>query len=139
MKTLKIEIPKGYEVDKQKSTFENIVFKEIASPMDEVYRYNATTEEQFDKKYEGIEPYIKAIAKEYLIVNFYNKGVLVDFNNSSQRKYYPYFYMDNFWLRSLCYDVSSSNMPSRFCFLRKEDCEGAVEKFFDVYKESRNV
>ncbi len=28
MKTLKIEIPQGYEIDKEKSTFENIVFKE---------------------------------------------------------------------------------------------------------------
>lgn len=29
MKELKINIPKGYEIDKEKSTFENIVFKEI--------------------------------------------------------------------------------------------------------------
>tara|TARA_B110000977_G_C11043827_1_gene479820 strand:- start:592 stop:1059 length:468 start_codon:yes stop_codon:yes gene_type:complete len=29
MKNIKIEIPKGYEIDKDKSTFENIVFKEI--------------------------------------------------------------------------------------------------------------
>ena len=26
---LKIEVPKGYEIDKEKSTFEKIVFKEI--------------------------------------------------------------------------------------------------------------
>ena len=30
-KELKIEIPQGYEIDKEKSTFENIVFKKIAS------------------------------------------------------------------------------------------------------------
>ena len=29
MKELKIEIPEGYEIDKEKSTFENIVFKKI--------------------------------------------------------------------------------------------------------------
>lgn len=29
MKNLKINIPKGYEIDKDKSTFKNIVFKEI--------------------------------------------------------------------------------------------------------------
>lgn len=29
MKSLKIEVPEGYEVDKDKSTFENIVFKKI--------------------------------------------------------------------------------------------------------------
>ena len=29
MKTLKINVPEGYEIDKEQSTFENIVFKEI--------------------------------------------------------------------------------------------------------------
>ena len=29
MKNFKIEIPAGYEIDKEKSTFENIVFKEV--------------------------------------------------------------------------------------------------------------
>jgi len=29
MKTLKINVPDGYEIDKEQSTFENIVFKEI--------------------------------------------------------------------------------------------------------------
>jgi hypothetical protein len=29
MKTFKIEVPNGYEIDKVKSTFENIVFKEV--------------------------------------------------------------------------------------------------------------
>lgn len=28
-KELKIEIPQGYEIDKEKSTFENIVFKKV--------------------------------------------------------------------------------------------------------------
>lgn len=31
MKTLKIEIPKGYQVDEEKSTFTNIVFKPIST------------------------------------------------------------------------------------------------------------
>ena len=29
MKTLKINVPEGYEIDREQSTFENIVFKEI--------------------------------------------------------------------------------------------------------------
>lgn len=33
MKTFKIEIPKGYEIDKEKSTFENIVFKEVKNEL----------------------------------------------------------------------------------------------------------
>ena len=33
MKTLNIEIPEGYEIDQEKSTFEKIVFKEIKAPL----------------------------------------------------------------------------------------------------------
>lgn len=46
MKHLKIDIPNGYEIDKEKSTFENIVFKEIKpllptkwGDLNEVYGY----------------------------------------------------------------------------------------------------
>jgi hypothetical protein len=33
MKTFKIEVPNGYEIDKVKSTFENIVFKEVKNEL----------------------------------------------------------------------------------------------------------
>jgi hypothetical protein len=33
MKTLKINVPEGYEIDKEQSTFENIVFKEIKNDL----------------------------------------------------------------------------------------------------------
>lgn len=39
-KTLKINVPDGYEIDKEKSTFENIVFKKKD---DVVIKWNATT------------------------------------------------------------------------------------------------
>lgn len=32
MKQLKIEVPEGYEIDKTKSSFDNIVFKKVAKP-----------------------------------------------------------------------------------------------------------
>ena len=37
-KVLKIEIPEGYEVDKEKSTFEKIVFKSKKESCEDVYR-----------------------------------------------------------------------------------------------------
>ena len=43
-KTLKIEIPNGYEIDKEKSTFENIVFKKVD---DIIIKWN--------KNYNGVE------------------------------------------------------------------------------------
>ena len=32
-KKLKINIPEGYEIDKEKSTFEEIVFKKVEDPL----------------------------------------------------------------------------------------------------------
>ena len=53
-KTLKIEIPDGYEIDKEKSTFENIVFKKV----DEVVI-------KWNKNYCGVE--IKADGEHFLL------------------------------------------------------------------------
>ena len=53
-KTLKIEVPKGYEIDKEKSTFENIVFKKVD---DVVIKWN--------KNYNGVE--IKAGGEHFVI------------------------------------------------------------------------
>ena len=43
-KALKIEVPKGYEIDKEKSTFESIVFKKVD---DIIIKWN--------KNYNGVE------------------------------------------------------------------------------------
>ena len=53
-KTLKIEIPKGYEIDQEKSTFENIVFKKVD---DIVIKWN--------KNYYGVE--IKADGEHFIV------------------------------------------------------------------------
>lgn len=52
-KTLKIDIPEGYEIDKDKSTFENIVFKKIQEKLPDwddsivVYRTDKNQIEKF--------------------------------------------------------------------------------------------
>jgi hypothetical protein len=38
MKTFKIEVPNGYEIDKVKSTFENIVFKEVKKELPKTWQ-----------------------------------------------------------------------------------------------------
>lgn len=38
MKSVKIEVPQGYEIDKEKSTFENIVFKEVKSELPKTWK-----------------------------------------------------------------------------------------------------
>lgn len=138
-KEIKIEVPKGFEIDKENSTFEKIVFKESNSnPMLEVYKYHNITEEEFDKLYENLPNHVKAFQKECMIVSFYNKGWKPNWDNLNERKYYPWFYLGKgFSLNhSHCYLISC--VSSCLVFRKEEDCEEAVEKFFEVYRESRN-
>ena len=67
MKTqeLKIEIPKGFEIDKEKSTFEKIIFKEVKTDLQELLNYHNLTEEDFNN--------LSGFEKECKVVAFYNK------------------------------------------------------------------
>lgn len=140
MKTqeLKIEVPKGFEIDQQKSTFEKIVFKVISPPMQKVYEYHDTTEKEFDKLYNNIPSKVKAYAQEIMVVAYYNKTWIPDWNNSKEYKYYPYFHMDKFRCSDVSGNYSDSIVGAPQVFKNKKDCEEAVELFFDIYKESRS-
>ena len=107
--------------------------------LEKVFNFNKTTEEQFNKKWEGFEEHEKYGALERLIVNFYNKGEKPDWENIKQYKYYPYFIMDKVDFRCNSYDGYSaySGVSSRLAFLRKEDMLEAVELYLNVYKKSR--
>jgi hypothetical protein len=83
MKTLKIEIPQGYEIDKEKSTFENIVFK--------------LTKKELPKSWEELNLPINAFAtsEQVLAVDamrqlsqllaVYNDGWMPDWSDCSQK------------------------------------------------------
>ena len=66
-KTLKIEIPEGYEIDEKKSTFENIVFKKV----DEVVI-------KWNKNYNGVE--IKAYGEHFILDG--NPNFHMNWNNA---------------------------------------------------------
>lgn len=137
MKELKIEVPKGFEIDKENSTFERIVFKEVNSPMDKVFKYHNTTEEQFNELYKNIPRHVKAIEKECMIASFYNKGWIPDFTNKNQKKWYAWFYLDVFRL-SVVYDYcSGSSVPARLLWKNEQDLREAIEIYKDEFKESR--
>ena len=107
--------------------------------LEAVFNFNKTTEEQFNKKWEGFEEHEKYGALERLIVNFYNKGEKPNWENTKQYKYYPYFimYKDDFRYYSYHYDSTHSRVSSRLSYLRKEDMLEAVELYLDIYKKSR--
>ena len=69
MKELKIEIPKGYEIDRDKSTFEKIVFKEIKKELPKSwYELNS-----LDGFYVGRESDIVAVVD--LVIDVDNRNV----------------------------------------------------------------
>jgi hypothetical protein len=102
MKTVQIIAPKGYEVDKEKSTFETIVFKEKhKSPddwkdfktFDDLCRAIGTTEVDFNRKWEhaDLDPITLAFERLKICTRAYNQDWPFDVYNTDQYKYYPYF------------------------------------------------
>lgn len=112
MKNLKIEVPKGYEIDQEKSTFENIVFKEVEQKskypksVDEIKRRDwyispwgivvrskseSKTINQVSSK-ERAEAFV-ALIQLVELRDEYNRidGFVADWNNLFQDKYYMVF------------------------------------------------
>lgn len=133
MKTININ-GKDFTIEELTATLEKV---KNSSPMDEVYKYHNTTEEEFNSLYKDLPKHIKGYAKECLVVEYYNKGWQPDFNNI-ENKYYPWFYLDGeFRLDDVYYCYDNVNIPARLCFKSRQDAEDAVAKFLDVFKESR--
>lgn len=107
--------------------------------LERVFKFNKTTEEEFNKKWEDFEDHEKYGALEKLIVNFYNKGEKPDWKNSNESKCYPCFYIDkdNFRYYGCQYWYTFSDTSSRLAYLRREDMLEAVELYLEVYKKSR--
>lgn len=139
MKTqeLKINVPNGFEIDKEKSTFENIVFKEIGDNFDKVFTYHNTTKEQFDKLYESIPFHVKAYAKESMLASFYNKEWTPNFQDSNERKYYPWFYMDEFRLNVVDCNDRGSDSCAPLLWKNEKDLREAIELYPEVFKNAR--
>ena len=70
------------------------------------------------------------------IAKAYNEGVLPDFNNPSQRKYYPYmsFSGRGLSLLDVRYDYSTTDVAPCLCFVSEELCRAALSQFLDTYK-----
>jgi len=103
MKNLKIEIPNGYEIDKEKSTFENIVFKEskkdifsrIRGLQDAILELGENDEavKQLRLLYSVQGLSRKIVAEQEIVVQCkaLNEGWEPDFTNSSERKWFTYW------------------------------------------------
>lgn len=129
MKTNTININgQDYTVEELTTILENAK-NQKQSPLQELLNYHNLTEEDFNK--------LSGFEKECKVVAFYNKGWKPDWKDSNERKYIPYFYMDNFRMNCVVYYCSHSYVSSRLCFKREEDAKEAVEKYFEIFKQSR--
>ena len=143
---MKINVPDGYEIDQEKSTFENIVFKETLKNIREsiqtikdIYVLNNTTEQEFKESCENDSKDEIGYKLVKLIVSAYNQGKIPDFKDSTY-KYSPYFVMDENDFRYYNYDIwnSLSITSSRLLFVGSEakaNMLDAVEKFLPEYKQ----
>jgi len=107
------------------------------SPMDEVYKYHNTTEDQFEKDYSNTPLHLKYYQKEVMIVAFYNKGWKPNMKDKNERKYYNWYYNDPFRFYCVDYSCESSGVPSALLLQKEEYGKEIAEKFKKEIEQSR--
>ena len=83
-KSLKINIPEGYEIDKEKSTFEEIVFKKKVDPFSELPK----TWEEYCKQTVGCKSYFHTRYPEPCIRESLFDGIYCEFSTEKRVKQY---------------------------------------------------
>jgi hypothetical protein len=79
-----------------------------------------------------------AYKKLKIVVKAINQGWIPDWNDTDQRKWYPYFNLSSgFGFSRTFYDyaITSTDVGSRLCFETDEKAEYAGQQFLNLYKE----
>ena len=153
MKTLKIEIPKGYEIDKEKSTFENIVFKltkkELPKSWEElkgikgyyvtlnsnVVNVDGHTHEDNKNIFATKEQAEASIALAQLsqLREVYRDGWVPDFTDDDENKFCITFHQNK-----LCSETLTSR-ASFFSFQDPETRDLFLENFRDLIETAKTL
>ena len=83
-KKLKINIPEGYEIDKEKSTFEEIVFKKVEDPFSKLPK----TWEEYCKQTVGCKSYLHTRYQKPCIRESLFDGIYCEFSTEERVKQY---------------------------------------------------
>ena len=154
-KKLKINIPEGYEIDKEKSTFEEIVFKKVEDPLAKLPK----TWEEYCKRTKGYTSYygdpIDDDTHETKFSKFYNEfstkerakqyialGKLLqlrdywvgDWKRNSSSLANTYFIYNNAVRNTVVAKIYGENFP--LTFPTKEMAEKFKEYFRDLIKKA---
>lgn len=84
----------------------------------------------------GLQPCDIAFIKLRIIAEALNEGWQPNWSDFNERKYYPWFDMENGFSFYVCvYNYTVSSVGSRLCFKSSELAEYAGQQFTDLYKD----
>jgi hypothetical protein len=160
MKELNIQVPEGYEVDKEKSTFEKIIFKKIENKLpktwEEFCEQNPTiTNEYYIRECNGIGCYNSryrdseedknllstkedveahlALIQLHRLRDVYRQGWVPDWRNSLIKKYCIVFSLNNL-------DIYQYTQVSHFlAFQSQEVAEEFLKNFKDLIEIAKDL
>jgi len=147
METLKIKIPKGFEVESFDTTTGEIKFKETPKDIrdriktfDDVLDHLDIDQDDFEDRIEDMTQDEAAYVKVKLIARVLNEGWIPDWTNSSEYKYYPWFKMGSPSGVGFSFVVNGdwttdSNCGSRLCFKSRDLAIHAGKTFENIYKD----
>ncbi len=144
MKTLKIEIPKGFEVSEFDTKTGVVKFKETPKSVTEriktvedVLKDNNVTQEQIDERFEYAPEHLKYQYIAELLCKSLNEGWTPDWDNSNETKYFPWFKMGSSGFRFYGFVTwfTCSFVGSRLCFKNRDLAKYAGEQFTDLYRK----
>lgn len=151
MKSVKIEVPQGYEIDKEKSTFENIVFKEVKIELPKTWKelevikgWWVNTESKVLDAYTGLYDVNKnvfatkeqaqasiALAQLSQLREVYRNGWVPNWSDNNELKYCIYFVEDKTDIVTYCETnqfLSFQDVETRDLFL---------ENFKDLIEQAK--
>ncbi len=145
MNSIKIEIPKGWQVESFDKKSGEVKFKEIPKSIterikswDDVLKVNNLTVDSFNESCEGLESDEIAYRQIKLIAKTLNEGWQPDWSNNDEYKYYAWFEMaGSSGFRFAVFDLwyAHSDCGSRLCFKSSKLAKYAGETFTDIYKK----
>lgn len=133
MKEIVITCPEGHEVDKEKSTFERIVFKKVrreinsvADAIDVLGEKDSTVKQlRLLQSLEGVSYKLISEMEFEIVAKAFNKGWTPNWQDSNEYKYFIWWNLKDNCFHSVNYYCLYAYASSRLCFKNRMDAEKA--------------
>ena len=130
-----ISCPEGYEIDKQNSTFEKIVFKKVAGEINsvqdaiEILGESDSTVKQLRllQSLEGVSDKFISEMEIEVVAKSLNEGWKPNWKDLNECKYFIWWAMEGNYFNSVNYCYRVAETSSRLCFKSRTLAEKASE------------